>query len=95
VTEEEVRFYADIGGHYDGEPFPDAGTLIVEMPVTLPGTGQVQEIETLYDSVGTTGVIDPSGWVDPTGLLTVDEIKRKLPKHADAGAFVIEDFYPA
>ncbi len=93
VAQDEARFYADIGGHYDGEPFPDAGTLIVEMPEGLPGT-QGLDHETLYDSFGVTGQINLTGWVNPTGLLTLNEMQPKLRRHADAGAFVIEDFYP-
>ncbi|NIQ76623.1 MAG: hypothetical protein GTN93_00675 [Anaerolineae bacterium] len=94
VDEEEAEFYADVGGHFDGEPFPDAATLVVEIAETIPldATGEVCRVD-LYDSVGSTGVIDPSGWVDPSGILTRDEIHQKILRHVDAGAFVVEDYY--
>jgi hypothetical protein len=93
VGEEEVRFYGDIGGHYDGEPFPDAGTLIIEIPNSIPGTGEVDSRVTVFDSAGVTGEIDPSGWLDPTGVLTRDEIHESVRRHVDAGAYVVEDYY--
>jgi hypothetical protein len=93
VDEKEARFYADVGGHWDGEPFPDAGTLIVEIPDTIPGTGQVEDRHTNFDSMGVTGVLDLTGWVNPTGLLTEDQIHSRITRHPEGGAFVIEDLY--
>lgn len=93
VAEEEARFYADVGGHWDGEPFPDAGTLIVEIPDTIPTTGQVETRHTNFDSMGVTGVLDLTGWVNPTGILTTDQIHKRITRHSEAGAFVIEDLY--
>jgi hypothetical protein len=93
VDEPEARFYGDVGGHWDGEPFPDAGTLLIQIPEGLPGTGQADQRLTLYDSLGTTGTIDPSAWVNPTGLLTEEEIVAEVRRHTDAGALAILDFY--
>jgi len=93
VAEEEARFYSDVGGHWDGEPFPDAGTLIVEIPNTIPGTGQAETHHTNFDSMGVTGVLDLTGWVNPTGLLTTDQIHSRITRHPEGGAFVIEDLY--
>jgi hypothetical protein len=93
VAQDEALFYADVGGHYDGEPYPDAATLIVEMPVGLPGDAG-EDHETIYDSFGLTGQLNLTGWVNPTGLLNINEMQPKLRKYAEGGAFVIEDFYP-
>lgn len=94
VTEEEARFYADVGGHWDGEPFPDAGTLVVELPESILGTGQADERHTLYESVGSTGdSIDPTAWLDPTGVLDDPAIIAEIRRHTDAGAFVLPDYY--
>lgn len=93
VDQDEVRFYGDIGGHFDGEPFPDAGTLIVEIPDTIPGTGEADCRVTIFDSIGSTGLIDASGWINPTAVLTRDEIHESIKKHAEAGAYVVEDYY--
>lgn len=93
VNQPETEFYADIGAHFDGKPYPDAGTVIIQLPDTIPGTGQVDAIQTLYDGYGNLQPIDPSGWVNPTGLLTRDEILVKLREHADPGTFIIEDYY--
>jgi hypothetical protein len=93
VLEDEARFYADVGGHWNGEPFPDAGSLVVEIPESIPGTGQAEDRHTLFESLGTTANIDPSAWLDPTGVLTEEEIHARITRHTDAGAFVIEDFY--
>lgn len=92
VLEPEARFYADVGGHFDGEPFPDAGTVIIEMPEGIPGTAADLR-HTLFDSVGRTGVIDVSAWIDPSGVLDEEMLLAEIRRHTDAGAFVIQDFY--
>ncbi len=93
VQQTETQFYADLGAHFDGQPFPDAGTIIIELPEGIPGTGQVDQIHTIYDGYGNFDIIDPSGWINPSGLLTRDEILVKLHKHADAGSFIIPDYF--
>jgi hypothetical protein len=93
VLEDEARFYADVGGHWDGEPFPDAGSLVAEIPDSIPGTGEVDSRHTLFESLGVTASIDPSAWLDPDAVLTTDEIHQRITRHTDAGAFVIEDYY--
>ncbi|MHA2069970.1 MAG: hypothetical protein ACXABY_36865, partial [Candidatus Thorarchaeota archaeon] len=54
VQQPETQFYADLGAHFDGQPFPDSGTIIIELPEAIPGTGQVDQIHTLYDGYGNT-----------------------------------------
>lgn len=93
VAQDEAGFYADKGGHFDGEPYPDAGTLILEAPLSILGSGQVDDRETLYDSIAGTAEIDPSAYMNPDGALTTEEAVARVRKHVDAGAFVIEDFY--
>lgn len=94
VAEQEAKFYADgAGGHWDGEPFPGSSSLVAEIPALLPRTGEVPIRTTLYESYGQTGQIDPTAWVNPTGLLTVEEMHQRITRHAKGGAFVIEDFY--
>ena len=93
VAEEEARFYADMSGHWDGEPFPGTSSLVAEIPALLPRTGELELRTTLYESYGQTGQIDPTGWINPTGILTRQEMHERVTRHTKGGAFVIEDFY--
>lgn len=80
TDEPETDFYGDIG-RMDGMPFQDKGTVIVGVPSNILGTG-MPRIEAAIP-------IPTTGYTDPIGRITQDDIMHAAEEHLGAGRMAL------
>lgn len=76
TDEPESEFYSDIG-RFDGLPFQDKGSVVVGVPSNILGTG--------LPSIVAAIPIPTTGYMDPVGRFSTDDIVRATEEHLGAG----------
>lgn len=76
TDEPETDFYSDIG-RFDGEPFQDKGSVIVGVPSNVLGTGMPR--------IAASIPIPTTGYTNPVGTFSQDDILRASEEHLGAG----------
>lgn len=77
----EVQFFGDIG-YLDGQPYTGSGVIIVDGPNRILGSD---------DSIPDLIAPVDGGFIDTTGRENIDDIKKRLKRHASIGTFTITD----